>query len=110
AEGVRRLADRALDAAHLTVAGRAVFYWPTERRQGEDRMPRTVQRGPDQLGHPGIDDDQRPAPVSHAEHARDDPAGPGDERAPGLDGEAGRPATFWHSRQQIGHLAGEPLR
>ena len=51
-----------------------------------------VQRRPDQLGHPGVEDDLAPAAVADMEHPPDEPARPGDDEPAGLDREAVRPA------------------
>ncbi len=63
--------------------------------------------GPDQLGHPGVDDDLRPAAVAHVEHARHQPAGPGHERPPGLDRQAARSPVVGDAVEQLGQLARE---
>ena len=61
-----------------------------ERRQGDDRVPGVVERGPDELRHAGVEDDLAAAAVADVQHARDEPAGPGDQRPPRFDREAGR--------------------
>ena len=70
-------------------------------------MAGAVQRGPDELGHPGIDDDLAPAALADVQDAGDEPAGPGDERAAGLDGEARRPAVVRDAARSARELAGE---
>ena len=88
--------------------------WPAGRRSAaqrsaHDRMSGPVQRRADELRHPRIEDDLGPATLADVEHARDEPAGPGDERPPGLDGEARRPAVGRDGVEERGQLAREPL-
>ena len=82
---------------------------PAIAGEGDDRVPGAVQRGPDELGHPGIDDDLAPAAIADVEDTRDQPAGPRDERASWLDREAARPAVLGDRLEQSGELAGEAL-
>ena len=73
-------------------------------------MACAVERRPDQLGHPGIDDDLAPAALAHVQDARDEPAGPGDERATGLDREAVRSPVLGDALEELGDLAREAVR
>ena len=92
AERVGRFADRPFDADRLRAAGPGPSSTgrPSEVR-ADDRMAGAVQRRPDQLGHPRIDDDLAPAAVAHVEDAGDQPAGPRHERPSRLDRQACRP-------------------
>ncbi len=81
-----------------------------ERGQRDDRMAGAVQGGPDELGHARVDDDLAPAPVADVQDARNEPAGAGDERPAGFDGEAGRPPVLRERAEELGQLAREPFR
>ena len=93
AEAVRGLADGALDAGGVDVGagGRNPIDMPPERGEGHDRVAGAVQRGPDQLGHPGIDDDLATAAFADVQDPRDEPTRACDERTTWLDGQP-RPA------------------
>ena len=84
--------------------------WAAERRQRDDRVPGAVEGGPDQLGHPGIEDDLPPTALADVEDGRDEEPGSRDEEPAGFDGEARRPAVRRDGFEERRDLAGESLR
>ena len=110
AEGVGRFADRPVDAGRFE--GEVIVGLDRAALAGErhDRVAGAVERGPDELGHPGVDDDLAPAAIADVEDAGDQPAGTRHECAPWLDREAARPPVRGDRVEQRGELAGEALR
>jgi len=66
--------------------------------------------GPDQLGHPRVEDHLTPATVPDVEDAPDEPASPGNDEPTGLDREPIGPAVRRDGLEQGRQLAGEPFR
>ncbi len=73
-------------------------------------MASAVQRGPDELGHPGVEHDLSAAALAHVQDARDEPARSRDEEPAGLDREPRRPSIGRDRFKERGNLAGEPGR
>ena len=57
--------------AYVIPVLKALVDGPPERCQGDHAVTRAVQRRPDQLGHPGIQDDLPAAPVANVQDARE---------------------------------------
>ena len=114
AEGVGRFADRAFDPGRLEprpwLGLASAGDRPAERGQRDDRVAGAVQRRPDELGHPGVDDDLAAAALADVEDAGHEPARPRDERPTRLDRQPGRAAVLGHGGEQRRDLAREPLR
>ncbi len=118
AQGVGRLADRPVDVDEVAIriAGgirpcvAAVIDRASERGQGDDRMTAVVERRPDQLRHPGVDDDHPPAPVADMQDGADEPARSRDQETTRLDRQPRGAAVDRDGLEQVGDLAGEPLR
>ncbi len=73
-------------------------------------MAGAVQGRPDELGHPGVDDDLAAATLADVQDAGDEPARARHERATRFDGETSRAPILGQGRQELGQLAREALR
>src|SRR5690242_7228385 len=73
-------------------------------------MARAVQGWPDELGHPGVEDDLASGPVAHVEDPSDEPAGACDEDPTRFDGDAHWSAVVRDRGKQWTKLTCESLR
>jgi len=109
AEVIGRFADWAVDPRRLGRVPRFRGDRSPEGRQGRDLVPRFVEGGPNELGHPDVEHDLAAVPLSDVEHAADEVPGPRHEDTTGLDRESSRPPIHRDLGEQVRKLSREPL-
>jgi len=72
AEVIGRFADWAVDPRRLGRVPRFRGDRSPEGRQGRDLVPRFVEGGPNELGHPDVEHDMAAVPLPHVQHAADE--------------------------------------